>query len=160
MKMWYYYDSNGRKQGPIVPRRILELAKSGKITPETILESEDGKSAPAGTMKGLVFTDAPLPRAVATEQKTPASTVSPTTTVPTELNPFLPTTTKAKGQLLRTLSSMTGSLIRTLVSFFGSVFALVKFLVCCGVIAGIVLWLYYSGYGSRLLTLTEFLKGQ
>ena len=152
MVQWYYYDHNGRKQGPVVPRRILELAKNGKITPETIIETEDGKSAPAGTIKGLVFTDSELPRFAATEQK-PA-----TASMPTEQNPFFPSVPKARWQFLGKLSSMTGSLIRTLVSLFGSMWALVKFLVVCGIVVGVLLWLYYSGFGSKLLPFIELLK--
>jgi len=55
MAKWHYYDSNGQKQGPFSSGQLKWLAKNGKITPETTIENEDGKTAPAGKVQGLTF---------------------------------------------------------------------------------------------------------
>ena len=55
---WYYYDNDGCKQGPITGGQLKGLAKAGLITQETMLETEDGKTAPARKIKGLTFVDA------------------------------------------------------------------------------------------------------
>lgn len=52
---WFYYDSDGEKQGPVSGGRLKGLAKAGLITPETVVETEDGKKARAGKVKGLTF---------------------------------------------------------------------------------------------------------
>ena len=55
MAKWFYYNEKGEKQGPITSGQLKGLAKQGLITPETMVENEEGKSAPAGTVKGLTF---------------------------------------------------------------------------------------------------------
>jgi len=55
MSTWYYYDSNGQKQGPVTGGQLKGLAKAGHITPETMVETEAGKTAPARKVKGLTF---------------------------------------------------------------------------------------------------------
>ena len=55
MSNWFYYDNNGQKQGPVTGGQIKELAKAGTISPDTIIETEEGKSAPARKVKGLTF---------------------------------------------------------------------------------------------------------
>ena len=52
---WWYYDSNGQKRGPVSGGELKGLSKTGRITPETIVENEKGKSAPAGKVRGLTF---------------------------------------------------------------------------------------------------------
>ena len=58
---WYYYDHNGNKISATVAE-LKALAQRGEILPETIIENETGKTAPARKAKGLVFpeTTAPL----------------------------------------------------------------------------------------------------
>ena len=51
---WYYY-ANGQKHGTVTGGQLKWLAKNGKITPETLVENEEGKSVLAGTIKGLTF---------------------------------------------------------------------------------------------------------
>jgi hypothetical protein len=55
MSVWFYYDSDGQKQGPITGGRLKGLAKAGLITPGTMVQTEDGKAAPARRVKGLTF---------------------------------------------------------------------------------------------------------
>lgn len=52
MSLWYYYDEMG-KQGPIQPSELKTLAELGQIDPETIVETDTGKKAKAGAVKGL-----------------------------------------------------------------------------------------------------------
>jgi len=60
MSTWFYYDNNGQKQAATV-EQLKELARQGGITPETVIENEAGKSAPAGKAKGLTFVTRPQP---------------------------------------------------------------------------------------------------
>jgi hypothetical protein len=52
---WYYYDSDGQRQGPISGGRLKRLAKTGRITPGTMVEAENGKVVPAVKIQGLTF---------------------------------------------------------------------------------------------------------
>ena len=54
MSTWYYYDEKGDKIA-VTGGQLKGLAKAGVITPETIIENEEGKSAPARKVKGLTF---------------------------------------------------------------------------------------------------------
>jgi len=54
MSNWYYYNEKGEKIAA-TGGQLKGLAKAGLITPETIIENEEGKSAPAGKVKGLTF---------------------------------------------------------------------------------------------------------
>ena len=74
---WYYYDHNGQKQGPITSGQLKELANQGTVTPETIIENEEGKSAFAKDVKGLTFVEA-------TPSELPQYTAAPLA----EQNPF------------------------------------------------------------------------
>ena len=58
MANWFYYDGNGQKQGPVTGGQLKGLAKAGMITPETVVETEEGKTAPARKVKGLTFVEA------------------------------------------------------------------------------------------------------
>jgi len=55
MSNWFYYDGDGQKRGPHNGGQLKWLAKQGTITPDTIVETEDGKTAPARRVKGLTF---------------------------------------------------------------------------------------------------------
>ena len=63
MSIWYYTNKNGEKV-QITGGQLKGLAKAGLIKPETIVETENGKSAPAGKVKGLTFGTVPLPETV------------------------------------------------------------------------------------------------
>jgi hypothetical protein len=54
MAKWFYYNENGEKT-EVTGRQLKELAKSGQITPETMIETEEGKTAPARKVTGLTF---------------------------------------------------------------------------------------------------------
>ena len=54
MSTWYYYNEQGEKI-EVTGGQLKGLAKAGRITPETIVETEDGKTAPARKVKGLTF---------------------------------------------------------------------------------------------------------
>ncbi|MGL4943774.1 MAG: hypothetical protein ACRC46_11355 [Thermoguttaceae bacterium] len=59
MANWFYTDANGQKQGPVNNAQLVALVKQGIIAQETIVENEQGKSAPARKVKGLVFPETP-----------------------------------------------------------------------------------------------------
>jgi len=54
MSTWFYYNEQGEKIA-VSGGQLKGLAKAGLITPETVVETEDGKSASAGKVKGLTF---------------------------------------------------------------------------------------------------------
>jgi hypothetical protein len=54
MSTWFYYNGNGERIS-VTGGQLKGLAKAGLITPETIIETEEGKSAPARKVKGLTF---------------------------------------------------------------------------------------------------------
>jgi len=58
---FYYYDQDNQKQGPFSKRQIKELAAHKTITPETVLEDDDGNQEVAGQVPGLfsLFGSAP-----------------------------------------------------------------------------------------------------
>jgi len=62
MSTWFYFDANGQKHGPVSGGQLKGLAKAGRITPETVVETETGKTAPAGKVKGLTFIAAEQPQ--------------------------------------------------------------------------------------------------
>jgi hypothetical protein len=54
MAKWHYYNESGDKI-EVTGGQLKGLAKAGMITPDTIVETEDGKKARAGKVKGLTF---------------------------------------------------------------------------------------------------------
>lgn len=63
MAIWHYYNEKGDKI-TVSGKELKELAKLGKITPGTTIETEDGQTAPAIRVKGLTFAEAPPPPSV------------------------------------------------------------------------------------------------
>jgi hypothetical protein len=59
MANWYYYDEKGRKLGPVTNTELRQLVAYGIITPKTLLENGNGRSATAGEIRGLDFPKAP-----------------------------------------------------------------------------------------------------
>jgi general secretion pathway protein G len=59
MAIWHYYNEK-KKKITVTGGQLKGLAKAGLITPETMVETENGKSARAGKVKGLTFV-APAP---------------------------------------------------------------------------------------------------
>ena len=57
---WFYYNENGEKIAVTVGQ-IRELARQGTIVPETVLETPEGRTAPARKAKGLTFAEPPVP---------------------------------------------------------------------------------------------------
>jgi len=81
MSTFYYYDNDGQKQGPVTSKQLKGLAQEGQITPETIIESEEGMTSPARQMKSLTFDTA------ASQETTPPAQNPFTASVPDD-NPF------------------------------------------------------------------------
>ena len=82
MSKWFYYNENGEKI-EVTGGQLKGLAKAGMITPDTIVETEEGKTAPARKVKGLTFVKstpaqpALTPPSVATESYGVAPPPSP-----------------------------------------------------------------------------------
>ena len=55
MADWFYYGNNGKKVGPISGGELLQLAKQGTITPETLVEDPGGRVHSAVNVKGMKF---------------------------------------------------------------------------------------------------------
>ena len=58
MPNWYYYDEN-REKILVTGKQLKELAKNGTITPETFVETHDGKTGLAKHVTGLTFPEPP-----------------------------------------------------------------------------------------------------
>jgi tetratricopeptide (TPR) repeat protein len=59
MAQWYYYNENDDKI-QVTGGQLKGLAKAGVINPDTIIETEEGKKARAGKVKGLTFLEGTL----------------------------------------------------------------------------------------------------
>jgi hypothetical protein len=55
MAKWYYFDKNGEKIGAVRGRELKELARQGIVTPETLVEDENGRTVLARKIQGLPF---------------------------------------------------------------------------------------------------------
>jgi len=83
MSKWFYYNENGDKV-EVTGGQLKGLAKAGIITPGTLVETEEGKKAPAKHVKGLTFLTA-TPSAVEASKPTAPVEINP---LPVEINPF------------------------------------------------------------------------
>ena len=63
MTDWHYYNEKGEKI-TVTGGHLKRLAKAGLITPGTLIETEDGKKAPARKVKGLTFAETVQPKDV------------------------------------------------------------------------------------------------
>ena len=75
MSKWYYTNEKDERVC-VTGGQLKGLAKAGLITPETIVETADGKTAPARKVKGLTFltalpTDSPSSDVVLSESSSP-----------------------------------------------------------------------------------------
>jgi len=96
MTNFYYYNENGDKIS-VTGEHLKRLAENGHITPNTIIEDQAGKQAPAGKVKGLTFAETvpdwiyepALPIASKSSVPAPPVEANPfTAPVPVERNPF------------------------------------------------------------------------
>ena len=55
MANWYYFNKSGEKIGPITSAALKALAQQGHITPETIVEFEDGRIFTADKVHGITI---------------------------------------------------------------------------------------------------------
>ena len=55
MAYWFYYTTDGQKQGAVSEEKLKELAANGKITPGTMLEHQSGDKTVANEVKWLTF---------------------------------------------------------------------------------------------------------
>jgi len=57
MAKWHYYNEKGEKVGPIRGRELIQLAKQGIVTPETLVEDENNRTCRARRVKQLTFAE-------------------------------------------------------------------------------------------------------
>jgi hypothetical protein len=84
MSTWYYFDEKGDKI-QVTGGQLKGLAKAGRITPETVVETEEGKTAPARKVKGLTFGEATQPEkppAPSPAPSLPSASPNPFTAIP------------------------------------------------------------------------------
>ena len=55
MAKFFWFDSNGQKQGPITEQELRHLTSRGIITPETLLETDAGHKGLAGELHGCAL---------------------------------------------------------------------------------------------------------
>jgi len=63
MAIYFYTDKKGKRTS-VTGGQLKGLAKTGQITPETIVETEAGKTARAGKVTGLTFAEPVQPQSV------------------------------------------------------------------------------------------------
>jgi len=82
MAKWFYYNESGEKI-EVTGGQLKGLAKAGMITPETIIENEEGKKAPARKVKGLTFGES-------VEEGIPTETVQSESSLPEKIGWMTP----------------------------------------------------------------------
>ena len=144
MANWHYYNETGEKIGPVQRRDIKRLAELGTITPETMIEDENGRSAPAKKLKSLTFpakpkndhivpSYSPLHSETTPIEQNPFTAAIPveenpfTATIPVEENPFIATMPKMR-QARPSRVAMPG-IYKTRWSFWATVVSIVKSLI-------------------------------
>ena len=55
MTNWYYYEDDGQRQGVYSDGQLKWLAKHGIVTPDTLVESDEGGVTQAKKVRGLLF---------------------------------------------------------------------------------------------------------
>jgi len=88
MAQWHYYDENGEKIGPIRGRDLKQLVQQGTVTPKTLVEDENGYTAPAKNVRGLTFPETAQPTEPNIFAAAPSAAANPFTALPTDPNPF------------------------------------------------------------------------
>jgi len=87
MAQWFYYDEN-REKVAVTGKELKQLALQGMITPETFIETHDGRTGLAKHVTGLSF-----PELITVPAEVPPLEVAPLPSTPPEaVNPFAATT--------------------------------------------------------------------
>ena len=80
---YYYYDHDGQKQGPYSAKQLRQIAREGAMTPETRIETAEGKIKRARKVRGL-----PLPEMTDSVNQKIDELIAPLpVTVPIDPNP-------------------------------------------------------------------------
>jgi len=74
MANWFYYNENGEKIS-VTGKELKELAKNGTITPETFVETAEGKTGLAKHVKGLPFFETSKPETIPLATDTPSASI-------------------------------------------------------------------------------------
>ena len=85
MSNWYYYDASGNKNGPVRASALKALAQQGIVTPETIIENEQGRAVKASDVRGIAFPEnRPIPASVPVPLSIPRPPTIATSSIPTQ----------------------------------------------------------------------------
>lgn len=79
MANWYYYEA-GKRQGPVSAEQLKNMALEARITPETVIESSEGRRALASAVAGLTFGTAPGAAPASSQPAVPPNYEIPTAT--------------------------------------------------------------------------------
>lgn len=82
MPNWFYYDESGSRNGPIPTEHLKQLADSGVILPDTIIESDNGQKAYAKNTKGLFTVREPATKKMETPLPAPPLPETPVSVSP------------------------------------------------------------------------------
>ena len=63
MANWYFYDRQGRKQGPFTDKQLRFFVTAKRVVPDTLMETDDGQKGTAGDIPGLFPVSAAVPTA-------------------------------------------------------------------------------------------------
>jgi len=132
MALWYYYDNDGQKKGPYSGGQLRWFARQGTITPESIIENDEGKTVSAKEVNGLTFSEV----------------IRPETRPPVEANPFTAAIPAAPSPFTaplppRVAQGKEGAATKTILRTFKTVVVLL-ILAVVGGSTGPILWESYN----------------
>jgi len=67
---WFYYTADNQRIGPLTASVLKQLATIGQISPDTIIETVDGRQEKASSVRGLKFPTVNTAQATTTAQTT------------------------------------------------------------------------------------------
>ena len=138
MPNYFYTDTSGNRRGPVTPEALKALASQRIIKPNTPLETDSGKKTLAGQLSGL-FNAPPQPAAPKPAAVNPFTTPLPKNDAAKPQGFQVPNITGFIGSFF----SMVASAMRAMMSFAASMTAFVLVLLLCGIVAYVVLWVFY-----------------
>ncbi|MGL4944515.1 MAG: ankyrin repeat domain-containing protein [Thermoguttaceae bacterium] len=88
MADWFYYNANGEKVGPVRGSALKALAQQRVITPGTMIETAEGRTAVARKIQGLVFPEVVAPQEVTDVSPASSDVYAVADTKPADANLF------------------------------------------------------------------------
>ena len=127
MTNWYYYNNEGKKNGPVTQSALKEFASRGIITPNTPLETDTGHKGLAGQVSGLF-------------------NVSSQSTVNQATQQSVPIASEQRGSIGAALVSAIYSAMRSTMQFIGAIVGFIMALALTGVVVFLLWWLVWVMY--------------